>query len=157
MPDPGVMHGPEPAPASQPRSLLNYFKPSQATASSSTASPLLTSIYDLRLLFSRSMACVTCVPLGPSLDQCPISDSDDVVLKRSDDTRHGVAESRQPRSETAAATTCKRPAITCQHRQWPGPGMAGGVGRWRHSQNLVGNDSASGIATGKARRAGHRT
>ena len=31
------MHGPEPAPASRPRTLLNYFKPSQATASSSTS------------------------------------------------------------------------------------------------------------------------
>ena len=35
--DLGVMHGPEPAPASQPRSLLNYFQPSQATASSSAS------------------------------------------------------------------------------------------------------------------------
>ena len=31
------MHGPEPAPASRPRTLLNYFGPSQATASSSAS------------------------------------------------------------------------------------------------------------------------
>ena len=31
------MHGPDPATASQPRSLLNYFRPSQATASSSAS------------------------------------------------------------------------------------------------------------------------
>ena len=37
MPDPGVMHGPEPAPASQPRSLLNYCRPSQAASSSSAS------------------------------------------------------------------------------------------------------------------------
>ena len=35
--DPGVMHGPEPAPASQPRSLLNDFRPSQAASSSSAS------------------------------------------------------------------------------------------------------------------------
>ena len=35
--DLGIMHGPEPPPASRPRSLLNYFKPSEATASSSAS------------------------------------------------------------------------------------------------------------------------
>ena len=44
-------------------------------------SPTLISIYDLRLLFPRSMACVACLPFGPSSDQYPISGSYEFVLK----------------------------------------------------------------------------
>ena len=71
-----VMHGPEPAPASQPRSLLNYSKPSQATASSSTAPAVATqrpSTLDADLLarnaanFARANNPVITNPANPYL------------------------------------------------------------------------------------------